>query len=247
MDLSQIDSDTLFGIDRLTLLFQPIADSEQQITGMEALLCPHQPELFSPLELVQRAEATGEIIPIGQWVLETACQQLAAWQSDPATAHWKLGVNVSGVQLRDGNFDQVVEKALKASGARPEGLRLELTESVRLLDIDQQLIQQLERIRAMGVSLALDDVGTGFSSMCQIKTLPLDCLKIDRTFVQDLPDCLTSQCIVRALLDLADGLGLEVVAEGVETTAQFEYLRDVGCRAFQGYLFGRPAPWPPVS
>src|SRR5690606_38426536 len=102
---------------------------------------------------------------------------------------------------------------------------------------------QLERIRAMGVSLALDDVGTGFSSMCQIKTLPLDCLKIDRTFVQDLPDCLTSQCIVRALLDLADGLGLEVVAEGVETTAQFEYLHDVGCRAFQGYLFGRPAPW----
>jgi len=213
------------------------------ITGAEALLRWHHPRrgLVPPLDFIPLAEDTGLILPIGRWVLETACGQLARWASDPARAHLRLAVNVSARQLHQADFVDQVKAALADSGADPRLLDLELTESLLVTDIDCT-ISKMQALKALGVGFSLDDFGTGYSSLAHLKRLPLDQLKIDRTFVRDILVDPNDAAIARMVIALGESMALTVIAEGVETEAQKALLIGQGCRAYQGYLFGRPLP-----
>ncbi|TSE33897.1 putative bifunctional diguanylate cyclase/phosphodiesterase [Tepidimonas charontis] len=222
---------------------QPIVDEHGRVRGQEALLRWLHPVrgLVSPMQFIPLAEESGFILPLGQWVLQRACELLAAWANDPHRCSWTLAVNLSARQLRQADLVQTVRTALKASGADPRRLKLELTESQLLHDVEDT-ISKMEALAEMGVQFALDDFGTGYSSLAYLKRLPLAQLKIDRTFVRDVLDDPNDAAIARTILQLAASLDLSVVAEGVETAAQFDTLRAMGCRLFQGYHFGRPAP-----
>jgi EAL domain-containing protein (putative c-di-GMP-specific phosphodiesterase class I) len=193
------------------------------------------------VEFIPVAEQSGLILPLGQWVLEQACRLLAAWAQDPQRAHWTLAVNLSARQLRQSDLVDTVLRALQESGADPRRLKLELTESQLLHDVEDS-IEKMAALAAHGVRFALDDFGTGYSSLTYLKRLPLSQLKIDRSFVRDLLLDPNDAAIARTILQLAQSLELEVVAEGVETEAQFNALRAMGCPYFQGYHFGRPQP-----
>lgn len=228
----------------LFLHFQPIVDVQQKPIAFEVLLRWQHPKagVVPPADFIPLAEQSGLIVPIGLWVLEMACAQLQEWQADPATAQLILSVNVSARQVADPNYFQGVQACLARFAIDPTKLCLELTESVLLTNLDQQLFTGLELLRAQGVRLALDDFGTGYSSLSYLKRLPLTRVKIDQSFVRTLLDDAVDQGIIQAILSLTDTLGLNVIAEGVETPEQFNYLRGIGCTAFQGYLFGRPMP-----
>jgi len=187
------------------------------------------------------AEASGLIVPLGEWILRTACLQLVEWAQDPHTAHWTLAVNVSARQFRHSHFVDEVLGVLEETGANPHRLKLELTETLLLDDVEDTILR-MDTLRASGLGFSLDDFGTGYSSLSYLKRLPLDQLKIDQGFVRDLQTDPNDAAIVRTILALADSLDLAVVAEGVETTGQLEFLQRYGCKAFQGYLFGRPMP-----
>ncbi|PZP31011.1 MAG: GGDEF domain-containing protein [Roseateles depolymerans] len=229
--------------DELRLYYQPVVGAGGGLLGYEVLLRWQHPErgLVSPLEFIPLAEQSGLIFPIGQWVLQRACEQLHAWRDDPERAGLTLAVNVSARQFKDPAFVATVADALQTSGADPRCLRLELTESMLHSDLDET-IARMEALQQLGVRFSLDDFGTGYSSLSYLKRLPLDQLKIDRSFVQDLPDDANDAAIARTILALASSMGLGVVAEGVETPEQYEFLMAEGCRGFQGYYFGRPAP-----
>ena len=175
------------------------------------------------------------------WILRTACLQLVEWARDPQTAHWTLAVNVSARQFRHCHFVDEVLGVLEETGANPHRLKLELTETLLLDDVEDTILR-MDTLRASGLGFSLDDFGTGYSSLSYLKRLPLDQLKIDQGFVRDLQTDPNDAAIVRTILALADSLDLAVVAEGVETTGQLEFLQRYGCKAFQGYLFGRPMP-----
>lgn len=228
----------------MLLYFQPIVDVQRQPYAFEALLRWRHPTagLISPGDFIPVAEQSGLIVPIGLWVLETACKQLRQWQQDPATAHLILSINVSARQVADSGYFEGVLGCLARYGIDPTKLSLELTESILLTSVDQQLFTGLERLRTAGVRLTLDDFGTGYSSLSYLKQLPLNRVKIDQSFVRTLLEDPVDQGIIKAIISLTDTLGLSVVAEGVETAEQFNYLRGIGCTAFQGYLFGRPMP-----
>ncbi|MDD5177266.1 MAG: EAL domain-containing protein [Sterolibacterium sp.] len=214
-----------------------------QLTGAEALLRWRHPlrGLVSPLEFIPLAEETGLILPLGQWVLETACAQLADWALRPGTNHLTVAVNVSARQFRQADFvDQVVE-VIERSGADPQRLKLELTESL-LLDDVEDIIAKMTALKARGVGFSLDDFGTGYSSLSYLKRLPLDQLKIDQSFVRDVFTDPNDAAIARTIVALAQGMGLSVIAEGVETEEQRDFLAGQGCHACQGYLFSRPLP-----
>ena len=185
------------------------------------------------------AEDTGLILPLGQWVIETACRQLAAWADWPQTAHLSVAVNVSVPQFRHPNFVDMVVDAIEATGIAPNRLKLELTESL-LADRMEVTIQKMGLLKSLGVTLALDDFGVGYSSLSMLKRLPLDQLKIDKGFVDDVLTDPNDAAISRAIISLAQSLGLQVVAEGVETQAQRDFLAYQGCDQFQGYLFAPP-------
>ena len=187
------------------------------------------------------AESTGLILPLGQWVLETACQQLALWAKRPQTAQLSLAINVSARQLREPHFVRQVLGCLLRAGAPPERLRLELTESV-LIDQVELTIVKMNELKANGIGFSLDDFGTGYSSLSYLKRLPVDVLKIDRTFVRDVLNDPNDAVIARTVVALGQSLGLGVVAEGVESLEQREFLASHGCQAFQGYLYGEPMP-----
>ena len=222
---------------------QPIVDAQGQVQGMEALLRWQHPTRgpVSPVQFIPLAEESGHILALGQWVLEQACAQLVAWRQDPQRCHWTLSVNLSARQLRQPDFVAQVRAVLTHSGADPHRLKLELTESQLLHDVEDT-IGKMEALAALGVQFALDDFGTGYSSLAYLKRLPLTQLKIDRSFVRDVLDDPNDAAIARTILQLAQSLDLDVVAEGVETPQQFEVLRAMGCRLFQGYHFGRPQP-----
>ena len=173
--------------------------------------------------------------------MEAACQQLAAWAQQPALAHLTVSVNVSERQFRQADFVAQVQGVLRRTGARSDRLKLELTESLLLHDIEETILK-MEQLAERGIRFALDDFGTGYSSLSYLKRLPLSQLKIDQSFVRDLLTDPNDAAIARTILQLAQSLDLDVVAEGVETEGQRQVLRDMGCKAFQGYLFGRPAP-----
>ena len=229
--------------DELYLAYQPQVDQWGQLVGTEALLRWHHPKrgLVSPAHFIPAAESSGLILQIGQWVLHTACKALAAWQSSAATAGLTVAVNVSARQFHHPDFVSQVLGALEASGADPTLLKLELTESLLAQDLDG-IVQKMGVLKARGVQFSLDDFGTGYSSLAYLKRLPLDQLKIDQGFVRDILTDSSDAAIVRTVIALADRLGLNVIAEGVETQEQREFLQSNGCYFYQGYLFSRPLP-----
>ena len=214
-----------------------------QMTGVEVLLRWQNPErgLVSPGEFIPVLEETGLILPVGQWVLETACQQLAEWARQPDMSHFTVAVNISAHQLNQENFVNQVLKALELSGANPQRLKLELTES-SLVNNVEDTIGKMNALKAKGVGFLLDDFGTGYSSLSYLKRLPLDQLKIDQSFIRDILVDPNDAAIAKMIVILAESLGLGVIAEGVETEAQRNSLTQLGCYAYQGYLFSRPLP-----
>jgi diguanylate cyclase (GGDEF)-like protein/PAS domain S-box-containing protein len=240
-----LEDDLRQGLQRqeLRLHYQPVVDENGATIGVEALVRWQHPErgLILPGEFIDLAEKTGLIIPLGQWVLQAACQQLVAWSVDVATRDLSIAVNVSARQFRQSDFAQQVLELLRTSGANPYRLKLELTESMLLSDVEDA-VRKMRELRSIGVGFSLDDFGTGYSSLAYLKRLPLDQLKIDQSFVRDVLTDPNDAAIVRTILALARSMDLMAVAEGVETEGQHQFLLDNGCWAFQGYLFGRPVP-----
>jgi diguanylate cyclase (GGDEF)-like protein/PAS domain S-box-containing protein len=215
----------------------------RHITGAEVLIRWQHPlrGMVSPAEFIPAAEETGLILPIGQWVLETACIQLAAWATRPQASHLTLAVNVSARQFHHPDFVDQVLTVLARTGANPHRLKLELTESMLVSNVDD-IIAKMGVLKAKGVGFSLDDFGTGYSSLSYLKRLPLDQLKIDQGFVRDILVDPNDAAIARTIVALAGSLGLAVIAEGVETEAQKDALAREGCHSYQGYLFSRPLP-----
>jgi len=213
------------------------------MTGVEALLRWRHPnrEMVPPAHFIPTAEETSLIVPIGRWVLEQACAQLAAWARSPQRSHLSIAVNVSVRQFRDPDFVDQVMTAIANSGIAPHKLKLELTESL-LADGIEVTVAKMGSLKAMGVTLSLDDFGMGYSSLSYLKRLPLDQLKIDREFVKDILTDANDAAIARTIIGLAQSLGLGVIAEGVETQAQRAFLAQQGCYEYQGYLFCKPLP-----
>jgi diguanylate cyclase (GGDEF)-like protein/PAS domain S-box-containing protein len=214
-----------------------------RMTGAEVLVRWQHPQrgMVSPAEFIPLAEETGLILPLGHWVLETACRQLAVWASRPKMAHLGLSVNVSAHQFRQADFVDQVLAVLAKTGANPQRLKLELTESLLVHDVEQ-IIEKMFALKAQGVGFSLDDFGTGYSSLSYLKRLPLDQLKIDQSFVRDVLSDPNDAAIARTVIALAQSLGLGVIAEGVETAAQRDFLAKAGCHAYQGYFFSKPLP-----
>ena len=219
------------------------ADGTVRTIGTEALVRWQHPTrgLVLPAAFIPIAEESGLILPLGQWVLEAACAQLVAWARQPDTAHWTVAVNVSAAQFSKADFVSTVSTALQATGANPDRLKLEITESMLMHDVEE-VVAKMNAIKAYGVRMSLDDFGTGFSSLSSLKRLPLDQLKIDKSFVLDLLTDPSDAVIARTIVDMGHSLGLRVVAEGVETQGQHAFLANIGCDAYQGYYFGRPVP-----
>jgi diguanylate cyclase (GGDEF)-like protein/PAS domain S-box-containing protein len=225
------------------LHYQIQVDGNGAPTSAEALVRWDSPlrGMVSPAQFIPLAEESGFILPLGQWVLETACAQLVEWSRNADRAHWTMAVNVSASQLSQADFVTNVVAALRKTGADPRLLMLELTESM-LVDDVEGVIAKMNEIKARGVCFALDDFGTGYSSLSYLKRLPLDQLKIDESFVRHLMTDPSDAVIARAIVGLGHSLGLKVMAEGVETSGQRDFLAQLGCDAYQGYLFGRPLP-----
>jgi Amt family ammonium transporter len=229
----------------LRLHFQPIVSAvSREMVGVEALVRWEHPErgLLGPNEFIPLAEESGSISSIGRWVLREACATLKHWaEAEPAAAHLSVSVNLSVAELQDRNLVKDVAEALKRSGLAPERLHLEVTESVLSTD-PEAAARALAQLRDLGVWLVIDDFGTGHSSLTALQRFPFRVLKIDRSFVGGIGIRPADETIVTATLALAHGLGLSVVAEGVETPEQAEFLTRGGCEELQGYLCGRPAP-----
>ncbi len=223
------------------LHYQIQVDPHAGITGVEALVRWNHPTqgMVPPGKFIPLAEATGVILPLGQWVMETACAQLVQWAQEARTAAWSVAVNVSALQFSQANFVDQVALALNKSGAKPDLLKLELTESMLVGNVEE-IVTKMHALRALGVRFSLDDFGTGYSSLSYLKRLPLAQLKIDQSFVRDLLTDSNDAVIASTIVSLGHSLGLKVIAEGVETRGQFDFLTGMGCDAFQGYFFGRP-------
>ncbi|WP_434111943.1 bifunctional diguanylate cyclase/phosphodiesterase [Paraburkholderia caffeinilytica] len=228
--------------DQFLLHYQAQVDGAR-VTGVEALVRWQHPlrGIVSPADFIALAEETGLILALGGWVLEAACTQLAQWATRPEMDHLTIAVNVSVQQFREADFVDKVLATIRQTGARADRLKLELTESV-LVDNAQDIIQKMAALKAKGVVFSLDDFGIGYSSLSYLKRLPLDQLKIDRSFVRDVLIDPNDAVIARTIVALAQSLGLGVIAEGVETEAQRDFLAAAGCHAYQGYYFCRPLP-----
>ena len=226
---------------QFVLHYQPQVDSSGRIFGAEALLRWEHPErgLVPPDQFIPLAEETELILPIGQWVLDTACQRLKAWSEDACTRDLQLSINVSALQFLQADFVDQIRLALTRADAPAHRLKLELTESLVLVDIDDT-IAKMQALKQLGVGFSIDDFGTGYSSLAYLTRLPIDLLKIDRSFVKNLPEHQNDAVIVHTIITMAKSLGLAVIAEGVESEAQRQYLAQQGCPNFQGYLFSKP-------
>jgi EAL domain-containing protein (putative c-di-GMP-specific phosphodiesterase class I) len=218
-------------------------NSRGTMVGVEALVRWQHPQrgLVPPQQFIPMAEQTGLIMPLGQWVLDTACRQLLAWSEHQHTRELTIAVNVSARQFRHTEFVGELRALLARTGANPRRLKLELTESLLLTD-KAEAIQKMTELGTLGVKFSLDDFGTGYSSLSYLKVLPLEQLKIDQSFVRDVLTDANDAAIARTVLALGNSLGLNVVAEGVETAGQRDFLLENGCTLFQGYFFGRPVP-----
>jgi diguanylate cyclase (GGDEF)-like protein/PAS domain S-box-containing protein len=225
------------------LHYQAQVVNDGQLTGAEVLVRWQHPQrgLVPPLEFIPLAEETGLILPLGHWVLETACVQLANWSKRPEMEHLTVSVNVSARQFHQEDFVDQVLSVLERTHANPLRLKLELTESLLVSNLDQ-VIEKMRALKVKGVGFSLDDFGTGYSSLSYLKRLPLAQLKIDQSFVREVHTNPDDAAITKAIIALAGALGLNVIAEGVETQLQRDFLAGVGCNAYQGYYFSRPLP-----
>jgi len=197
--------------------------------------------MVSPAEFIPLAEESGLIVGIGHWVLETACGQLTRWSRSEATRDLSLSVNISPKQFGQEWFVSEVAEIINRTGANPARLQLEITEGMLLRNVEDA-ISKMGQLRRLGVSFALDDFGTGYSSLAYLQRLPINILKLDQSFVRDLGIDERSDAIARTVIQMGQSLGLDVLAEGVETEHQRHLLQQRGCAKFQGYLFGRPIP-----
>ncbi len=225
------------------LLYQAQVAGDGRVMGAEALIRWQHPRLglLAPAYFIGLAEETGQIIPIGLWVLDIVCAQLKVWREQADKEHLIVSVNVSAKQFHQKNFVADVRAVIQAHGINPALLKLEPTESI-LLDNIEEAVLTMTALQEIGVNFALDDFGTGFSSLQYLKKLPLKQLKVDQSFVKDVHSDSSDQVIVRTIITMAHSLNLEVIAEGVETPEQLHFLQAHGCDQFQGYLFGKPAP-----
>ncbi|MDP2143513.1 MAG: EAL domain-containing protein [Gallionella sp.] len=230
-------------LEQFRLYYQIQVDRRSRPIGAEVLLRWEHPErgLVSPLHFIPMAEETGLILPIGEWVLMTACEQLKKWQAGARTRDLALAVNVSALQFGQSGFVDQVREMLSATGADGGKLKLEMTESM-MLDNVEDIICKMNQLKQLGVSFSLDDFGTGYSSLQYLKRLPLDQIKIDQSFVRDIATDSNDEVIVNTIIAMTDALGLNIIAEGVENQVQHAFLEQCGCNAFQGYLFSRPVP-----
>ncbi|MBW2712748.1 MAG: EAL domain-containing protein [Deltaproteobacteria bacterium] len=234
--------------DEFRVYYQPIVEAEtDEIIGFEALLRWQKPDgyIVAPDEFLTVAEETGLIVPIGTFVLHEACRQLRFWH-DAGHGELTMAVNLSGRQFREENLVGIVRGALSQANLDARYLHLELTESILMEsgDMTQEILNELRR---MGIRIAIDDFGTGYSSLSYLQKFQLDELKIDRSFIKDIARNPNDASITRAIILMAHSLGLEIVAEGIETEAQKEFIREHGCRFAQGYLYSRPVPADQIS
>jgi len=225
--------------DELRLHYQPLVDAKTgEVTSYEALVrWQHGTRgMISPADFIPMAEESGLIVPIGEWVVRTACEEAATWAGD-----LKVAVNLSALQFKSGRLPEMISEALSFSGLSANRLELEITETV-LLQNSETTLKALHELRDLGVRIALDDFGTGYSSLSYLRSFPFDKLKIDRSFVQDLPESHSARAIVQAIAALGASFNMAITAEGVEKLEQMEYLRGEGCHEFQGYYLSRPKP-----
>lgn len=229
----------------LQLYYQPQFNCSGQVIGAESLLRWRAADgaFISPADFIPLAESTGLILSIGTWVVDTACLQIKEWESDARASALQLSVNVSALQFRQENFVDQIRHLIEETAIDPTRLKLELTESMILDDITTA-INKIQTLRELGVSFSMDDFGTGYSSLAYLTRLPIDELKIDQSFVAKLPGARNDQIIVETIITMGRNLGLRIVAEGVETETQRDFLEEHGCHSFQGYLFSRPLPLP---
>ena len=243
MELSELEADLWVGLSegQFQLYYQLQVDAQQQPVGAEVLLRWLHPArgLIYPSQFIQIAEQNGLIMPIGDWVIQAVCEQLSTWQNNPFMQSLSVSVNVSAKQLQNYDLVEKIRLVIQKNGIDPALLKLEITESMALHDVEHT-INTLLQLKALGVGLSMDDFGTGHSSLGQLKRLPLDQLKIDQSFVRDLAIDNNDKSIVQTILAMAQSMSLEVIAEGVETEAQLAILQTLGCRFYQGYLFGKP-------
>ncbi|MCD2173936.1 putative bifunctional diguanylate cyclase/phosphodiesterase [Rhizobium sp. C4] len=223
------------------LHYQPQVDDDGAVTGAEALIRWRHAKMgdIPPFKFIPLAEETGLIVPIGNWVLRAACAQLAIWEARPETEHLTMAVNVSASQFRQPDFVQSVAEIVRLSGVNASRLKLELTESM-FVDNVEATTEKMNALKAIGIVWSLDDFGTGYSSLSVLHRFPLGQIKIDKAFVHDMLTNKSNMVVTEAIIDLGDKLDLQVIAEGVETVEQLNRLREAGCRLYQGYLFSPP-------
>lgn len=226
---------------QFSLYYQPQSGANDQVIGAEALIRWHHPSkgIISPDDFIPLAEQIGLIRPLGHWVVGTACAQLVKWSKKPETANLSLSINVSAQEFKQDDYVAQVLSILERSGAQPSLLKLELTESMLVNDVDD-IIAKMSSLKAAGVRISLDDFGTGYSSLSYLKKLPLDQLKVDQSFVREMLSSIQDEAIVRTVVSLAQNMELDVIAEGVETEEQRQFLESIGCFSIQGYLLSRP-------
>jgi len=241
----ELESDLRQALDRneFELFLQIQVDSNYKVLGAEALIRWRNPKrgLVPPLEFIPYAEESGQILDIGKWVIESALKILATWQTNDVTRGLVLSINVSARQFHQPSFVAEVEQQLSRYGVDPALLKIELTESLLLNDLEETVAKMID-LKRLGIQFSLDDFGTGYSSLQYLKKLPLQQIKIDKTFVRDVEFDSDDRAIVSTIIAMSDTLGIEVIAEGVETEAQKLFLTEKGCHRFQGYLFGKPMP-----
>jgi EAL domain-containing protein (putative c-di-GMP-specific phosphodiesterase class I) len=228
-------------LQQFELHYQIQVDHTGKPIGAESLIRWRHPTrgMISPFHFIPLAEETNLILPMGQWVLNAACKQLGAWQLDERTRDLVLAVNVSAKQFRQPDFVAQVQEAVLKNNIKPDLLKLELTESMLVENIEQ-IIDTMNALKSIGIKFSLDDFGTGYSSLQYLKLLPLNQLKIDQSFVRDIATDFSDRAIVLTIITMAHSLGLDVIAEGVETEEQRQFLFDNGCSNYQGYLFSKP-------
>jgi EAL domain-containing protein (putative c-di-GMP-specific phosphodiesterase class I) len=229
-------------LEQFVLYYQPQID-DGRIVGVEALLRWNHPTLglLAPDEFICLAEVSRLILPLGNWALESACRQIAAWSRSEQTADLTVAVNISALQLRMPDFVGTVLGALARTSANPRKLKLEFSETMLIYNVEEA-IRKMNVLKSHGVQFTVDDFGTGYSSLAHLKRLPLDQFKIDGSFVRSLLEDSSSRVIAQTILSLGETMTLSVIAEGVETTTQREFLLRLGCHAFQGYLFSQALP-----
>ena len=239
----EVDLRTAIQDNQLVLYYQAQVVSDGRVTGAEVLVRWRHPQrgMLSPAEFIPLSEETGVILPLGQWILETTCAKLALWATRPEMSHLTIAINVSAQQIHETNFVDKIMATIRQTGANPNRLKLELTENL-LAENVENVIEKMLALKAHGVSFSLDDFGTGYSSITYLQRLPLDQLKIDKSFVRDVLSDPNDAAVAQAIVALAQSLGLEVIAEGVETEQQRDFLTSIGCHAYQGYFFSQPMP-----